>query len=75
MSTLLYNYELGDYERVPDEKVQDLVLAGGHAFGKDQEVSILLPNGQGYKVSGEKAMKALSLGAAFESDPAALKRE
>ena len=34
MSTLLYNYELGDYERVPDEKVQDLVLAGGHAFVK-----------------------------------------
>ncbi len=75
MATQLYNFETGSYESVPDDKVQEFILAGGHAFGEDQQVGIVLPNGQGYKVSGKKAMEALRLGASFESESAAIKRE
>ena len=75
MATQLYNFETGSYESVPDEKVQEYILAGGHTFGEDQQVSIVLPNGQGYKVEGKKAAQALSLGAKFESESDAIKRE
>ena len=75
MATQLYNFETGSYESVPDEKVQEYILAGGHTFGEDQQVSIVLPNGQGYKVAGKKAAQALSLGAKFESESDAIRRE
>jgi len=75
MSTPLYNYETGKFEYVDDKNVETFIRNKTHTFGKNQDVGIILPNGKGYNVSGEDALKALGIGATFESSAQQLKRE
>ena len=70
----LYNFEAREYVNVPDEQVSALVQAGTHGFPQNQEVNILLPNGQGYTIPSDDAAYAFKLGAQYESPEATDKR-
>tara|TARA_R100000808_G_scaffold5803_2_gene17525 strand:+ start:30845 stop:35527 length:4683 start_codon:yes stop_codon:yes gene_type:complete len=63
----LFDFAANQYVDVPDEEVSGLVTRGSHGFAQGQEVDIILPNGQAYKLGGPDAAHAFRLGAQYQS--------
>mgnify|MGYP003149065570 CR=1 FL=1 len=57
----LFDFAANQYVDVPDEEVPNLVGQGSHGFAQGQEIDIVLPNGQPFKIPGGDAAHALKL--------------
>ena len=63
----LFDFAANQYVDVPDEEVPNLVGQGSHGFAQGQEIDIVLPNGQPFKIPGGDAAHAFKLGAQYQS--------